>query len=261
MQPIRTAEPHITSSTPPQDNQMDVTSGSEPQPLSDVPPTIHSPSSKPPSISHQSGSNSPTPSIPIPSVDCNDGGNSDVDRHFGDDNDYEMQDLHAPNFPPPHEASLFSPTSSPACLSSPSPSPDSILPIAPAEGDEEPSQPASIPNTVMSEPRQLLNVYQTSHPLWFVQITMLLVALLHTRHHLSFHACLLTLFCLSVIFLALQVVPASNPLPIQLPTILRKLELDDKFIIHPICPTCHHIFDPHVSIKTICLISGPTQQW
>jgi hypothetical protein len=166
--------------------KMDVASGSEPPQLKfNVPP-----SPPPPRMSPQSEDNSPAAPIPTASADCTNDNNSDVNRHLGDDDEYEMEDLCTTNFSPPPEVSLFLSTSSPARLSSPSPDP--ISPLAPAERDQGPFQPPSTPNIVMLEPCRLLDLYPPT-----LVCPNNYTAHLHTRLHFSFRACSLTLFCLS----------------------------------------------------------------
>jgi hypothetical protein len=50
------------------------------------------------------------------------------------------------------------------------------------------------------------------HPQWHVRFVLLLVAFLHTRHHVSFKACGLILLCLNFIFSALPgILSAHSP--------------------------------------------------
>jgi hypothetical protein len=120
------------------------------------------------------------------------------------------------------------------------------------EHDSQRPESGPVGQDPIPAPRQPIDAYNSSHSLWFVRVVMLLVAVLHTRHHLSFRGCSLILSCLSVIFLALQVIPVSNRMPISFPTVLHKLDLNDCFITHPICHSCHAIFTPDVDKKMSC---------
>lgn len=90
------------------------------------------------------------------------------------------------------------------------------------------------------------------HPQWHVRCIMLLVAFLHTRHHVSFKACGLILLCLNFILSAL---PGSligpQPMPTTLPTVFSRLGLKgDRFIEYIICPTCHRLFNRDLDVDT-----------
>ncbi|KAJ7245548.1 hypothetical protein C8J57DRAFT_1725232 [Mycena rebaudengoi] len=81
----------------------------------------------------------------------------------------------------------------------------------------------------------------------------LLIAFLHTRHHVSFRACSIILPALSMIFSTLP----SNTLggetfPRTLTTIFSRFNLKDRFTEYPICYLCHRIFEQSVGPDTLC---------
>ncbi|KAJ7244231.1 hypothetical protein C8J57DRAFT_1680996 [Mycena rebaudengoi] len=81
----------------------------------------------------------------------------------------------------------------------------------------------------------------------------LLIAFLHTRHHVSFRACSIILLALSMIFSTLP----SNTLggetfPRTLTTIFSRFNLKDRFTEYPICYLCHRIFEQSVGPDTLC---------
>lgn len=78
----------------------------------------------------------------------------------------------------------------------------------------------------------------------YIRCILLLIAFLHTRHHVSFRACALILITLNFLF---SKIPGDlldgQDIPRSLTTIFSRLELSDKFKVHPICYLCHRIFD------------------
>ncbi|KAF8483160.1 hypothetical protein JB92DRAFT_1637824 [Gautieria morchelliformis] len=133
---------------------------------------------------------------------------------------------------------------------SPSPSP---CPSSENGADlEEESAPASevIPppthNSVsyrfnLPEPRPTAETcYHNSHPdHWWIRLTLLLVAFLHTSHHVSFCACGLILFTMRSIFVALGMIPLEDSMPTTLQTSLKHLSLEDRFSIYVLCSQCN----------------------
>lgn len=95
-------------------------------------------------------------------------------------------------------------------------------------------------------------VYTSSHSNWIVRVILTLVALLHTKHHLSFRACTLLLSVLSLLLLSLGVIQLTEPMPTTLHTVIKRLDLGDRFTIFPICSTCHRIFEPNVNVNILC---------
>ncbi|KAG1751090.1 hypothetical protein EDB19DRAFT_1271818 [Suillus lakei] len=101
-------------------------------------------------------------------------------------------------------------------------------------------------------PPSAAQLYRDSHTEWFGRLVLLLVAVLHAKHRVSFRACALILFTLNTILLALNVLQPTNPLPITLHTIINRFDLQDHFTIYPICGSCHRIFPIDAPIDTLC---------
>jgi DNA-directed RNA polymerase subunit RPC12/RpoP len=89
-----------------------------------------------------------------------------------------------------------------------------------------------------------LETYNDAHPAWFVRIILLLVAVLHTKHHVTFRACGLILFVLSVIFSRLSLTSTHDAIPHTLDTVLLRLNLEDRFTSCPACVVCQRSFRP-----------------
>ncbi|KAJ7148859.1 hypothetical protein C8R46DRAFT_916637, partial [Mycena filopes] len=88
------------------------------------------------------------------------------------------------------------------------------------------------------------------HPNWYVRAIIYMVALLHTRHRVTFYAARLILICLA--FLLSSVLGVNIVMPRTLKTAFARLDIRDQFVIHPVCYQCHHIFDPNISPNTFC---------
>ncbi|KIJ57661.1 hypothetical protein HYDPIDRAFT_34901 [Hydnomerulius pinastri MD-312] len=95
-------------------------------------------------------------------------------------------------------------------------------------------------------------VYQDAHPEWFGRIILVLVAILHAKHHVSFRACALVLFCAGLILTTLGFLDPATPLPVTLNTVIHRLDLHDRFTIYPICANCHRIFPAETPTNTLC---------
>ncbi|TDL15549.1 hypothetical protein BD410DRAFT_104683 [Rickenella mellea] len=116
--------------------------------------------------------------------------------------------------------------------------------------DADMSPPSDIP---LIDPREdATTIYAGSHEAWFVRAILMLVAFLHTRHHVSFRACNILLFCLNAIFLFLNLITIDAQMPVNLATVLKKLELGDRFVVYPICHLCHRIFRPDIPVASFC---------
>lgn len=93
------------------------------------------------------------------------------------------------------------------------------------------------------------------HPHWYIRCVLLLVAFLHTRHQVSFHACGLILICLNFIFLNLPgaLMDPEQAMPVTLKTVFSRLGLkDDRFTQHILCYQCHRIFARDIPSDTLC---------
>ncbi|KAI9060901.1 hypothetical protein FKP32DRAFT_1577145 [Trametes sanguinea] len=89
--------------------------------------------------------------------------------------------------------------------------------------------------------------YTNAHPVWFVRLILLLVAFLHTHHHVTFRAADLLLFTLRAIFVTLKLIEPHDPMPQTLTTTLRRLDLQDRFYILVECPTCRRLYRPDLN--------------
>lgn len=101
-------------------------------------------------------------------------------------------------------------------------------------------------------PRSPGEVFLASHSNWVVRTLLTLVAFLHTKHHMSFRACGLILFILNILLTASGIIQPSEPMPVTLQTVIKRLDLEDRFTVYPVCSSCHHIFEPNVDADTIC---------
>ncbi|KAF8840023.1 hypothetical protein BDN67DRAFT_693413 [Paxillus ammoniavirescens] len=100
-----------------------------------------------------------------------------------------------------------------------------------------------------SEPSE---VYHNVHAEWFGRVIILLVAILHSKHHVSFRACALILYCISAILVTLGVLHPTQPLPLTLNTVIHRLDLHDRFTVYPVCGQCHRIFPTNTSTSALC---------
>jgi hypothetical protein len=106
---------------------------------------------------------------------------------------------------------------------------------------------------LLAEPRRdSQDIYNDSHPLWFIRILLMLVAFLHTRYHVSFRACDILLSCLNLIFLHLDLIDVDSQIPKSLRTVIKRFDLDDRFTVYPICHICHRIFKPGIPSNAMC---------
>jgi hypothetical protein len=105
---------------------------------------------------------------------------------------------------------------------------------------------------IESNSQSPLDTYRDAHESWFVRLILLVVAVLHTRHHLTFRACSLLLFSLSLIFFHLSLTSSENRIPYTLDTVLLKLKLEDRFAISPGCDICQRLFQPTLPRGSRC---------
>lgn len=94
-------------------------------------------------------------------------------------------------------------------------------------------------------------VYTESHPLWYVRVILLLVAYLHTHHHVTFRAADLTLSTLRTLFVALNLIDQRDPMPRTLTTTMKRLDLTDKFYILIECAACRRLFRPDIANRKL----------
>ncbi|KAJ7114849.1 hypothetical protein C8R44DRAFT_629896, partial [Mycena epipterygia] len=87
----------------------------------------------------------------------------------------------------------------------------------------------------------------------YIRCIVILVAFLHTKHHVTFRACAIILVALNFIFASLPGnLLGGEQIPLTLTTIFSRLHLNDKFKTHPICHLCHKIFEPTSPPNTMC---------
>jgi DNA-directed RNA polymerase subunit RPC12/RpoP len=125
------------------------------------------------------------------------------------------------------------------------PAPSYVLPEqqdVPGLVSNQLSQPSAFP--IRMRGKSPLETYNDTHDSWFVRIILLLVAVLHTKHHVTFRACGLILFVLSTVFTHLSLTPTHNTIPHTLDTVLARLDLEDRFKSCPACVFCQQIFRP-----------------
>ncbi|KAJ7095601.1 hypothetical protein C8R44DRAFT_749152 [Mycena epipterygia] len=118
------------------------------------------------------------------------------------------------------------------------------MPGASVQPDNDSSSSDDPPN---SDPDE-----EELHAKPYIRCLLLMVAFLHTKHQVSFRACALILSALAFIF---TTIPGNllggQRLPLTLTTIFSRLELRDRFKVHPVCHICHRIFDWNAE-STMC---------
>jgi hypothetical protein len=121
---------------------------------------------------------------------------------------------------------------------------------SPVDFAELMAPPTSFP--VASGGKSPLDSYRNTHQNWFVRLIFLVVAVLHTRHHVTFCACSLLLFTLSLIFLHLSLTSSKNRIPFTLDTVLIQLNLEDRFTLSPGCNVCQRLFQSTILRGSRC---------
>jgi hypothetical protein len=98
---------------------------------------------------------------------------------------------------------------------------------------EEPVHAAHTPSTSLSPPSATNR--DNIHPKWYIRAIMYMVAFLHTRHRVTFAASGVILLCLGFIFSSLSGnVTGGITVPHTLQTVFSRLEIKDRFTVHPI---------------------------
>jgi hypothetical protein len=113
-----------------------------------------------------------------------------------------------------------------------------------------PQDALSIPDLPAREP-PLVN-YAGSHQKWYVRAILLLAACLHTKHHVTFRAANIMLYTIRLIFKSLNLIDPEEDMPVTLNTVIKRLDLQDRFSVIPICPQCHRHFPPTISSTSEC---------
>jgi hypothetical protein len=134
---------------------------------------------------------------------------------------------------------------------------DDLVPLI-SDSQDINNQPADIlvpPSDfpIQSSDQSPHDLYLQAHQNWFVRLIFLLIAILHTRHHVTFCACSLLLFTLSLIFHQLSLTSSKTQIPFTLDTVLLKLDLEDRFTIAPACEICQRLFQRHIPSDSQCL--------
>jgi hypothetical protein len=124
---------------------------------------------------------------------------------------------------------------------------DPLVPPAPAH------IPMNMPNSLdlagsyrtfsISPPRRSTEaIYNSSHSNVFVRLIILTIAFLHLQFHLPFAACDILLYVLATLLPMFHVLPEGESMPTTLKTVLKRLDLKDRFNVYPSCKGCHKIF-------------------
>ncbi|KAG1862061.1 hypothetical protein DFJ58DRAFT_657027 [Suillus subalutaceus] len=125
--------------------------------------------------------------------------------------------------------------------------------VAPSNSQHAPVDQVQItPRSEFEAPLNPRQVYQDAHPDWFGRIIIIMVAILHAKHHVSFRACALILHCVTTILLSLGILHPTQPLPTTLNTVIHHLDLHDRFTIYPVCGHCHRIFPTDIPTNALC---------
>ncbi|GJF00598.1 hypothetical protein PsYK624_168910 [Phanerochaete sordida] len=124
-----------------------------------------------------------------------------------------------------------SPSRSPSLGWYPSSSPPSTPRLGP-QGRGEPFEP----------PRSAREMVQQSCSVWFFRPLLLLVAFLHIEYRLSHRASALLLSAVILICKSLGILDGSEDTPQTLKTAFKRLHLEDRFSIAPMCPRCRRIY-------------------
>ncbi|KAI9062951.1 hypothetical protein FKP32DRAFT_768228 [Trametes sanguinea] len=140
------------------------------------------------------------------------------------------------------------------------PQPDEDVPAGDAHrGDDALSEPdaqdvyaslSSLPG--ITSRGSVETIYRSSHDKWFVRSIILMVAYLHTRHHVTFRCATIILFTVRAIFIGLGLLDIDDPMPMTFTTALKRLELTDRFHILPACSQCRRLFRPDIAPTTRC---------
>jgi hypothetical protein len=109
---------------------------------------------------------------------------------------------------------------------------------SPDEEEESSAQTEHDSNSSASDD-ELRSIHERA----YIRCLIILVAFLHTKHHTSFRACALILMALNFILTTLPGnLLGGDRMPGTLTTVFSRLQLRDRFKVHPICYLCHRIF-------------------
>ena len=110
------------------------------------------------------------------------------------------------------------------------------------------TSPIQWPLAIGTPVRHSHDRFLAAHDKWFVRATLLMVGFLHTKHHVSFRACGILLWCLASIFILLGHLESHDRMPITLGTAFSHLGLTDRFKLLLVCPKCREVFHCPVTI-------------
>ena len=116
--------------------------------------------------------------------------------------------------------------------------------------EQDLSRPSAFPTA--KPRRELREIYNSSHDMWIVRIAITLVAFAHTSYNVPFRACNLILFTFNAMLLAIGMLTLQNTMPTTLQTVMARLELEDRFIVFPICAKCHRFFACAIPVDSEC---------
>lgn len=79
---------------------------------------------------------------------------------------------------------------------------------------------------------------------WYIRLLMLTltIAVLHFTFHLPHAACDIILFVTHRILLAIHALESHRTIPTTLRTVIKNLDLSDRFYVIPQCESCHRLF-------------------
>lgn len=122
--------------------------------------------------------------------------------------------------------------------------PDPPLDAANAHHHED-GPPADIPPTAYA-------IITAATDTWIWRPIMLLCASIHLHYFVSHRAIAAILAALRILFLSAGLITPKSDTPVTLKTIFRRLDLCDKFIIAPMCPTCSRVYPAGSDPSTHC---------
>lgn len=121
---------------------------------------------------------------------------------------------------------------------------------APAANPTPDNAPEAHPDA--ASPRQSPAIEEESVGWTAWRIVMLLVACLNLHFHLSYRGCYLALSVLKSVFFFLGLFSTGDKPASTLKTVYRRLDLEDRFEVLPMCPTCHRVFPANSDCNLRC---------
>lgn len=112
---------------------------------------------------------------------------------------------------------------------------DEDPPPAPASPVHQDAPPDDIPPSTFA-------IIGASCNVWFWRHYMILCAWLHLHFYVSHRAIALILAVTRIVFKKAGLLPDDTDTPMTLKTVFKRLNLDDRFVVAPMCPTCHRVY-------------------